>query len=123
MAKKRRTVAVGIGLSNVEVLKNALSKCKDTSQYTIKLCFDENKDEHCETETLLRQECSKLYLALADALKCIEICARREKRLDDNIIYYDTGHGHNVGARGLLEDVKVLLDNYHKFLVELDISQ
>lgn len=123
MAKKQRSITIGDGSCCIETLKNALSKCKDTSQYTIKLCFDENKDEHCETETLLRQECGKLYLVLVDALKCIEICAKEEKRLDDNIIYYDTGHAHNVGARGLLEDVNMLLDNHHKFLVELDISQ
>ena len=123
MAKKQRSITIGDGSCCIETLKNALSKCNGISNFTVKICLDNDPIESNENEKRLQDYCNTLYTLLTHARECVEICAKSEKKNDCNCIYYDYSRSSNVGARGLLKDIDELMSNHYQFLVDLDISK
>ena len=62
----------------------------------------------------LESYCAKLYDALIDAKKCVEIVKEVEEKTDENAIYYDKRTGHNGGSRALNADLNDLMDKHRE---------
>ena len=106
----------------IGALKKALSEIKnDNAKFNVKLCIDSKVDDSNNEARLLRNLCNDIFNLLSDASKCIERCAIEEKQTKQNTIYYDRHHDSNVGARGLLKDVKAVLDSYPEEMMKIDL--
>ena len=106
----------------IEDLKHALDNCSNDSRFELVLCTNETEKEDAVVSRL-KDLCSKMYKLLYDASACIDKCAEKEKKHDQNSIYYEGDKGYNVGARQLSKDVSDFLKCYHKELVQIDLAR
>ena len=62
----------------------------------------------------LESYCAKLYDALIDAKKCVELLKDVEEETKENAIYYDKRTGSNGGSRALNADLDDLMNKHHE---------
>lgn len=119
---ENKTIVLGTGIASVGALKRALSGCDDGSRMEIKLCINENREVDHSLEHL-KDLCRRLHQFLSDARECVARLAEKEKKEDQNLIYYDRFRGFNGGARDLLGDIDHILDTYSSEMIQIDLER
>ena len=117
MASKLNLSTVGMCIGD---LKRALAKCSDDMKFDLVLNVHGRKKQDSQC-TKLSKLCYKLANALHETMRCVSVCAEKEKKTGEKTVYYEGKKGFNCGAVQLEKDTQGILDSFYEELVQIDM--